>query len=58
MKVEVSWTSGGKQVKVEVECDTALKGWADACAKKVKEAVDAMEKLFPRDKETHHGEER
>ena len=56
MKVEVTWKSGGKDVKVTMDCDTALRGWAEACAKKTKEAVDALQKLFPKDKETQHGD--
>jgi len=49
MKVRVTWTSGGKEVEVEVSCQTATVNWAEECAAKVKEAVEAMEKIFPRD---------
>ena len=49
IKITVTYKSKGKDIKVEVECNTALIGWPDDCAKKVKEAVDAMEKVFPPD---------
>lgn len=50
IKITVTYKSNGKEVKVEVECDTALTTWAEDCAKKVAEAVKAMEGVFPPDK--------
>ncbi len=47
--ITVSWTSNGKDVKVEVECQDGTIGWEEACAKKVGLAVKAMEKIFPPD---------
>lgn len=55
MEVTVKYKSGKKTIKVIVECQTATIDWAAECAKKVKEAVDAMQKIYPEDKETRHG---
>ena len=49
VKTEVSWFSGGKEVKVTVECEEDVIDWANECADKVKKTVTAMERVFPRD---------
>jgi hypothetical protein len=33
-------------IKVEVTCTDGVIGWAEDCAKKLKEAIDAVKKVF------------
>ncbi|MCV0439722.1 MAG: hypothetical protein K5880_13935 [Hydrogenophaga sp.] len=56
--ITVSWTSGGKDVKVAVECRDGVIGWEEHCATKVGKAVEAMEAIFPPDGQDEEGEER
>lgn len=47
MKVTVEYQSGGKTIKVEVECNSEN---PNDCTDKVINAVKAMERLYPPDK--------
>ena len=58
MEVTVEYKSGKKTITVTVECQTATTNWAAECAKKVKEAVAAMQQVFPEDKEIRDGRTR
>jgi len=43
MKITIEWKHAEKNLKVEVECDDALVGWEEHCAKKIAGAIKAAE---------------